>query len=66
MPLRDPGPHLLESQVTELELLRLFISDDMLEKFIVATNAYAEAQKEAKQAMYTRFKRTPLTKEELI
>lgn len=66
MPLWDPGPHLLESQLTELELLRLFISDDMLQKFIVATNAYAEAQKEAKQAMYTRFKRTPLTKEELI
>ena len=67
MPLREPGPQLQDDQpATELDLLRLFISDDLLDKFIIATNAYAETQKNVKPAMYIRFKRTPLTREELL
>ena len=47
MPLREPGPQLQDDQpATELDLLRLFISDDLLDKFIIATNAYAETKKE--------------------
>ena len=67
MPLREPGPQLQDDQpATELDLLRLFISDDLLDKFIIATNAYAETKKNVKPAMYIRFKRTPLTREELL
>ena len=45
-PLQEPGPHLPDNQtVTVVDLLHLCISDDMLEQFIIATNAYAEAKR---------------------
>lgn len=59
LPLREPGPYLPfpdGHDVTELDLLQLFITDDMIGRMVEATNLYAEAKKESKPAMYVRFK----------
>ena len=67
LPLREPGPHIPDGHSsTPLDLVELFITTEMLEQFVVATNAYAEAKKESKPAMYLRFKQSPLTQNEMI
>jgi hypothetical protein len=45
-PVREPGPQLPDPSAfyTPLELLRLFITDDVLDKFVVATKAYADTE----------------------
>lgn len=52
LPLRDPGPQLPDGDLSELDLFRLYITDEVVEHFVEATNEYAEAQKAAKPAMY--------------
>ena len=69
LPIREPGPHLPfpeQQHITELDLFGLYITDDMLEHFVDATNSYAESKKESKRSMYRQFKMVPLTKEELL
>ena len=52
--------------MSELDVVKLFLTDDILEKFVTATNDYAESKRNVKKSMYLRFKRSPLTKEELF
>lgn len=66
LPLRDPGPQLPDDVKTELDLFRVYITDDILEHFIETTNDYAEAIKEAQPIMYQRFRKHPLTKAEML
>ena len=51
---------------TELDLFRLIVDDDMLEHLVEATNHYAEKKKDTKPNMYARFKRHPLTADEVM
>ena len=69
LPLRDPGPHLPfadDHTPSELELVRLFISDDVVQYLVEATNLYAEGKKELKKAMYLSFKPTVLDEDEMM
>ena len=68
-PLRTPGPHLPDSlpeEPSELDLFRLFVDDEVLQRLVTATNDYAEKNKENKPNMYERFRRHPLTTEEMM
>ena len=68
-PVRNPGPHLpdnLKEDASELDLFRLFIDDEVLERLVSATNDYAEKNKHQKANMYQRFKRHPLTNDEMM
>jgi hypothetical protein len=65
-PSREPGPHIPDAYESELDVLRLFITDEVAEQFVTATNNYAESKKEEKKAMYLCFKRSVLTKEEIF
>ena len=52
LPICEPGPHLPfpeGQQPSDLDVFRLFVSDDMLEHFVKATNSYAEKKKEEKR-----------------
>ena len=55
-------------QYSPLDLLRLFIMDDVLDHFVHATKAYAETQKHRKRIMYMymQFKKSDLTREEML
>ena len=53
MPLKELRPHLPMNNLAELDLLQLYRTDEVLEQFVKATNAYAEAKKATKRAMYT-------------
>ena len=67
-PLREPGPHLPfpeDHNPTELDLFRLFITDDIVDRLVQATNSYAESRKDAKKSTYQRFKRSILSREEM-
>ena len=66
LPLRDPGPHLPSDNLEKLDIFRLFFDADTLERLVVSTNAYAESKKAQKRLMYLRFKKSPLTKEEMM
>ena len=69
MPIHEPGPHLPfpeGQQPSDLDVFRLFVSDDMLEHFVNATNSYAEKKKEEKRNFYRKFKLVPLMKEEML
>lgn len=71
VPTREPGPHLSTDQSDQtdyspLGLLRLFLTDDVLDHFIEATNAYAEQQKATKRISYMRFRKAPLDREEML
>ena len=68
-PLRTPGPHLPDSlpeELSELDLFRLFVDDEVLQRLVTATNDYAEKNKQNKPNMYERFRRHPLTTEEMM
>ena len=69
-PIREPGPHLPEacysSSATVLDFFRLFCDDEVLERIVTATLAYAEQKKDEKRSLYCRFLAKPLTKEEMI
>ena len=68
-PLRDPGPYLpatVELEPTALDIFRLFIDDEVLEHLITATNQYAAQKRERTPTTYDRFKRHPLTAEEVM
>ena len=66
MPIREPGPHIQDGCNSELDLLRLFLPDEILDQFIRATNDYAELKRREKRMMYMRFKRSDLTVDELL
>ena len=72
IPTREPGPQLSTDQNSDqtdyspLGLLRLFLTDDVLDHFIEATIAYAEKQKNTKRISYLRFRKAPLDREEML
>ena len=68
-PLRIPGPHLPDSvgdDTSELGLFRLFFDDSVLERLVTSTNDYADKNQSIKPNMYKRFKRHPLTPDEIM
>ena len=67
-PLRVPGPQLPDGcePKTALDYFRLFFDDAVLDRLVMATNAYAEDKKDVKCSMYRRFKLKELTKEEML
>jgi hypothetical protein len=68
-PLRIPGPYLPDSvgdNTSELGLFRLFFDDSVLERLVTSTNDYAEKNQSIKPNMYKRFKRHPLTPDEIM
>ena len=68
-PLRVPGPHLPEGaddQVSGLDLVQLFIDDSVLERLVKSTNDYADKNRTKKPNMYKRFKRHPITPDEMM
>lgn len=67
-PLREPGPHLPfpdDHDPTELDLFHLFITDDIVDRLVQATNSYAESRKDTKKSTYQRFKPSILNREEM-
>ena len=68
-PLRILGPHLpdvLQEEPLEIELFSLFVDQDVLQCLLTATNDYAEKNRNTKANMYRRFRRHPLSCEEII
>ena len=67
-PLRVPGPQLSDGcePTTALDYFRLFFDDAVLDRLVMATNAYAEDKKDVKRSMYRRFKLKELPKEEML
>jgi hypothetical protein len=65
-PVNSPGPQLdSNDDQTGFDLFRLFINDDVLDRLVESTLAYAEAKKNEKRLMYIRLQKSPLTKEEM-
>ena len=65
-PVNSPGPQLdSNDDQTGFDLFRLFINDDVLDRLVESTLAYAEAKKNEKRLMYMRLQKSPLTKEEM-
>ena len=52
--------------ITALDYFSLFFDDEILERVVTATNAYAEDKKDRKPSMYRRFKQKQLTKKEMM
>ena len=68
-PLRDPGPHFppgFPLEPTELDLFCLFVDDEVLDRLATSTTQYAEQKKGTKPTMHTKFKRHPLTADEIM
>ena len=65
--IREAGPQLPDdgSMLSELDLLGLYIGDEVIECLVEATKQYAEKQKDSKASMYRKFKQSSLTAEEM-
>ena len=65
-PVNPPGPQIdSNDEQTGLNLFRLFINDDVLDRLVESTLAYAESKKDQKRLMYMRLHKSPLTREEM-
>ena len=68
MPIRTPGPHIPysdDSDVSGLDLFRLFIDDETLDRLVTSTLAYVESKKDHKRSMYQRFMKQTLDRDEM-
>ena len=78
LPIRTPGLQIHGSNPSKIDPFELFFDDNVthrmvvatnayaIHRMVVATNAYAESKKDAAPSMYSRFKLSPLSKEEMM
>ena len=50
-PLRAPGPHVPLTEVSASSVFELFFDDDMMDRILTSTLAYAESKKNEKKEM---------------
>ena len=66
-PLREPGPHIPDStEISPLALFELFFDDEVVERIIQSTLAYAEHKKDEMSVSYQNFMSISFTKLELF
>ena len=56
----------MSKDASEFDLFHLFVDDNILDRLVTATKDYAEKTKRQKTNMYQRFKRHPLTNDEMM